>query len=204
SPNLPRDKALGRIGKENLCKYLTHQPLAYLRMSAAKFWNIFNRGSSPYMRDWGWVAYHRALMLLGLAGFALLAWPARTRWRALLLGAPIACIAVLGPILLAVAPRQVPLMPLVCTFAGIAGGVAVFAVVGLFVLTVRSLLQNGRIERKLSATLEGIAWEEFRAAGLPERFRDRVAVVIPAYNEEDNIAHVLQRIPDEVCGIAIA
>src|SRR2546423_15701137 len=68
----------------------------------------------------------------------------------------------------------------------------------------RSLLQNGRIERKLSATVEGIAWEECRAAGLPERFRDRVAVVIPAYNEEDNIAHVLQRIPDEVCGIAIA
>jgi Glycosyl transferase family 2 len=83
-------------------------------------------------------------------------------------------------------------------------GLAVFAVIVLFVLTLRSLLQNGRIERKLSATLEGIAWEEFRAAGLPERFRDRVAVVIPAYNEEDNIAHVLERIPDSVCGIDIA
>jgi glycosyltransferase involved in cell wall biosynthesis len=82
-------------------------------------------------------------------------------------------------------------------------GLAVFAVIVLFVLTMRSLLQNGRIERKLSATLEGIAWEEFRSAGLPDRFRDRVAVVIPAYNEEDNIAHVLQRIPDEVCGIRI-
>jgi Glycosyl transferase family 2 len=83
-------------------------------------------------------------------------------------------------------------------------GLAVFAVIVLFVLTMRSLLQNGRIERKLSATLEGIAWEEFRAAGLPERFRDRVAVVIPAYNEEDNIAHVLKRIPETVCGIEIA
>jgi hypothetical protein len=83
-------------------------------------------------------------------------------------------------------------------------GLAVFAVIVLFVLTMRGLVQNGRIERKLSATLEGIAWEEFRAAGLPERFRDRVAIVIPAYNEEDNIAHVLDRIPPSVCGIATA
>jgi hypothetical protein len=83
-------------------------------------------------------------------------------------------------------------------------GLAVFAVIVLFVLTMRSLVQNGRIERKLSATLEGIAWEEFRASGLPERFRDRVAIVIPAYNEEDNIAHVLDRIPPTVCGLGTA
>jgi hypothetical protein len=83
-------------------------------------------------------------------------------------------------------------------------GLAVFAVIALFVLTMRSQLQNARIERKLSAALEGIAWEEFRTAGLPERFRDRVAVVIPAYNEEDNIEHVLGRIPASVCGIGTA
>jgi hypothetical protein len=83
-------------------------------------------------------------------------------------------------------------------------GLAVFAVIVLFVLTMRSLVQNARIERKLSATLEGIAWEEFRTAGLPERFRERIAVVIPAYNEEDNIAHVLERVPSSVCGIGTA
>src|SRR5688572_10007681 len=83
-------------------------------------------------------------------------------------------------------------------------GLAVFAIVALFVLTMRSLVQNARIERKLSATLEGIAWEEFRAAGLPERFRDKVAVVVPAYNEEDNIGSVLPRIPERVCGLETA
>lgn len=119
-PGLPRDKALGRIGKENLRKYLSEQPLAYVRMSAAKFWNIFNRGSSPYMRDWGWVAYHRALLALAIAGFVLLVLRAGTRWAALLLASPIACIAVLGTILLAVPRRQVPLIPLVCVFAGVA------------------------------------------------------------------------------------
>jgi 4-amino-4-deoxy-L-arabinose transferase-like glycosyltransferase len=119
-PDLPRDKALGRIGKENLRTYLSDQPLAYLRMSAAKFWNIFNRGSSPYMRDWGWVAYHRALLVLAIVGFVLLVLRPPTRWAALLLASPIACIAVLGTILLAVPRRQVPLMPLVCVFAGVA------------------------------------------------------------------------------------
>ena len=43
--------------------------------------------------------------------------------------------------------------------------------------------------------LEGLAWEEFRQAGLPERFRGKVAVVIPAYNEADNLGYVLDRIP---------
>ena len=83
-------------------------------------------------------------------------------------------------------------------------GLSVFAVIVLFLLTVRSLVQNGRIERKLSAALEGIAWDEFRNAGLMERFRDRVAVVVPAYNEEDNIGQVLPRIPTSVCGLEIA
>jgi hypothetical protein len=59
-------------------------------------------------------------MLLGLAGFLVLALAAATRWRALLLGAPIACIAVLGTILLAVPRRQVPVMPTVCVFAAVA------------------------------------------------------------------------------------
>jgi 4-amino-4-deoxy-L-arabinose transferase-like glycosyltransferase len=124
-PDLPRDKALGRIGKENLRKYLSEQPLAYVRMSAAKFWNMFERGSSPYMRDWGWVAYHRLLLLLGIAGFVALVARRPTRWTALLLASPIACIAVLGTVLLAVPRRQVPLMPLICVFAGVAvaGGV---------------------------------------------------------------------------------
>ena len=78
-------------------------------------------------------------------------------------------------------------------------GLAVFAIAVLFVLVLRGQVQNGRIERKLTAALEGIAWDEFRADGMPERFRDKVAVVIPAYNEEDNIGAVIPRIPAVVC-----
>jgi Dolichyl-phosphate-mannose-protein mannosyltransferase len=119
-PDMPRDQALGRIGRENLRKYATEQPLAYLEMSALKFWNMWERGSSPYMRDWGWNVYHKALLLFGIAGFVLLVRNLRTRFAALLLAVPIAAIAVLGTILLAVPRRQVPLIPLVCVFAATA------------------------------------------------------------------------------------
>jgi hypothetical protein len=83
-------------------------------------------------------------------------------------------------------------------------GLAVFAIFILFALTLRSLWQTGRIDRELSAVLEGIAWEEFRTGGLPERFRDKVAVVVPAFNEQDSIGQVLARIPNTVCGVETA
>jgi hypothetical protein len=79
-------------------------------------------------------------------------------------------------------------------------GVTVFAILILFLLVLRALSQGSRISRELSGVLEGIAADEFRTAGLPERFRGKVAVVVPAYNEEDNLGHVLARIPAEVCG----
>jgi hypothetical protein len=79
-------------------------------------------------------------------------------------------------------------------------GVAVFAILILFLLVLRALSQGSRISRELSSVLEGIAADEFRSAGLPERFRGMVAVVVPAYNEEENLGHVLARIPQEVCG----
>jgi hypothetical protein len=79
-------------------------------------------------------------------------------------------------------------------------GVTVFAILILFLLVLRALSQGSRISRELSGVLEGIAWEEFRAAGLPERFRGKIAVVVPAYNEEENLGHVLARIPTEVSG----
>jgi glycosyl transferase family 2 len=79
-------------------------------------------------------------------------------------------------------------------------GLAVFAIFVLFLMILRALSQSGRNSRELSAVLEGLAWEEFRNAGLPERFRGKVAVLVPAYNEAENIGHVLDRIPAEVCG----
>ena len=79
-------------------------------------------------------------------------------------------------------------------------GLAVFSIVILFFLVLRALTESARMNQQLSALLEGLAWEEFRQAKLPERFRDRVAVVIPAYNEAESVGDVVRQIPPEVCG----
>ena len=83
-------------------------------------------------------------------------------------------------------------------------GVAVFAILILFGLTVRALAQGSRVTRELQALLEGLAWERFRRDGHPERFRGKVAILIPAYNEVDNIEHVLAKLPARVCDRATA
>ncbi|MDX6635419.1 MAG: hypothetical protein QOF06_1622 [Solirubrobacterales bacterium] len=80
-------------------------------------------------------------------------------------------------------------------------GLAVFAIFILFLLSLRALSQGARNSRQLAAALEGLAWEEFRQAGLPERFRDKIAILIPAYNEAENIGVVLEQIPPAACGI---
>jgi hypothetical protein len=83
-------------------------------------------------------------------------------------------------------------------------GVAVIAILVLFGLVVRALSQGSRVTRELSAVLEGLAWEQFVAAAHPERFRDKVGVLVPAYNEADSIGYVLDRIPQQVCGLETA
>lgn len=80
-------------------------------------------------------------------------------------------------------------------------GLAVFAIFVLFLLILRALSVAARNARQLSAALEGLAWEEFRQASLPERFRGKVAVLIPAFNEAQSIATVLDQIPAHVRGL---
>jgi hypothetical protein len=79
-------------------------------------------------------------------------------------------------------------------------GLAVFAIAILFLLIIRALVESSRMNQQLSALLEGMAWEEFKGARLPERFRDKVAVVIPAYNEADSVGDVIRQIPATVRG----
>ncbi|MGZ5312850.1 MAG: glycosyltransferase family 2 protein, partial [Solirubrobacterales bacterium] len=83
-------------------------------------------------------------------------------------------------------------------------GLAVFAIVILFLLIVRALSESAKVSRQLSALLEGLAWEEFRGAGMVERFRDKIGVVIPAYNEADSVADVIRQVPPAVCGVQTA
>jgi hypothetical protein len=80
-------------------------------------------------------------------------------------------------------------------------GLAVFAIFILFIVVLRALSVGARNSRQLSAALEGLAWEEFRQAGLPDRFKGKIAILVPAYNEADNIGVVLDQMPAEACGM---
>ena len=79
-------------------------------------------------------------------------------------------------------------------------GVAIIAIGVLFLLTLRALAQGSRVTRELQAVLEGLAWERFRRDGHPAEFAGKVAILVPAYNEADNLPHVLAKLPREVCG----
>lgn len=83
-------------------------------------------------------------------------------------------------------------------------GLAVFAIFLLFLMLLRALSVGARNARQLQAVLEGISSEQFRVNDRRRLFRGKIAVVIPAYNEADNIGHVLDQIPEEVCGLPTA
>ena len=145
-----------------------------------------------------------ALRVFGLVLGVLLIAYAIWRRRALSNGAVV--LAIFGGLFLAIVSGTELLNALLSAFAFKRGnggrilGLAVFSIVILFLLVLRALTESARMNQQLSALLEGLAWEEFREAKLPDRFRDRVAVVIPAYNEAESVADVIRRIPSEVYG----
>lgn len=79
-------------------------------------------------------------------------------------------------------------------------GATVIAV-GILYLFAFALAGRGEKSRRdLTRLIENLALEQFRATGRPEQFAGGVAVVVPAYNEADNIDHVLGSLPGRVCG----
>jgi glycosyl transferase family 2 len=145
-----------------------------------------------------------ALRAFGLVFAVLLIAGAIWRRRSLSNGAVL--LAIFGGIALAIVSGTELLNALLSAFSFERGnggrilGLAVFAIAILFLLVLRALTESARMNQQLSAMLEGLAWEEFREAKLPERFRDKVAVVIPAYNEAESVGDVVRQIPPVVCG----
>lgn len=79
-------------------------------------------------------------------------------------------------------------------------GVVVFASALLFLLISLALSRIAGLSRELDAVLEGVANNDFIREGWPAKFDDKIALVIPAYNEAENLGPVLDRIPKTVCG----
>ncbi len=139
-------------------------------------------------------------LALAIALFAFAVWRRRSLSNAAML------LAIFGSLALLIVSGTELLNGLLSALAFKQGnggrilGLAVFSIVILFFLVLRALSESARMNQQLSALLEGLAWEEFREAKLPDRFRDRIAVVIPAYNEAESVGDVVRQIPPEVCG----
>ena len=126
-PELTRDEALGRAGKDNLDKYLGEDPGDYAAMTARKVWRMWSGGVGEAMSSTAGRAIQVLLVLLGVAGLILLAlW--RRWWELVVLAAPIALVTAVGAASLAAPRRNEVLMTLVFPLAGLALSSALAAI----------------------------------------------------------------------------
>ena len=118
-PDLPRDSALGKIGKEQLSDYLSEDPLEYLAMTVRKVGRMWSSGVGEAMSSTLGRVIQIALVVLGLAGLTLLG--LRRRWWELVaLATPILLVTAVGAVSLAAPRRNEVLMTLVFPLAGLA------------------------------------------------------------------------------------
>ncbi|HVX32501.1 MAG TPA: glycosyltransferase family 39 protein, partial [Solirubrobacterales bacterium] len=118
-PDLPRDSALGKIGKENFSKYFDADPLGYLGMTVRKIGRMWSSGVGSFMSSTLGRAIQIALVALGIAGLVLLGFRRRW-WEALCLAAPIVLVTLVGAASLAAPRRNEILMTLIFPLAGLA------------------------------------------------------------------------------------
>lgn len=117
-PELPRDSALGKIGKQNFSKFFGVDPLGYLAMTARKVGRMWSSGVGEAMDTTAGRVVQLLLVALGLAGFLLLG--LRRRWWELtVLATPIVLVTAVGAISLAAPRRNEVLMTLVFPLAAL-------------------------------------------------------------------------------------
>jgi len=117
-PDLPRDSALGKIGRQNLSDYLAEDPAGYAAMTARKVGRMWSSGVGEAMSSGVGRAIQISLVALGLAGFVLLG--RRRRWWDLLaLATPILLVTAIGAASLAAPRRNEVLMTLVFPLAAL-------------------------------------------------------------------------------------
>jgi 4-amino-4-deoxy-L-arabinose transferase-like glycosyltransferase len=126
-PDLPRDSALGKVGKDNLSDYLSEDPVGYAAMTARKVGRIWSSGVGEAMSSTPGRVVQILLVFLGLAGFVLLG--LRRRWWELVaLATPILLVTAVGAASLAAPRRNEVLMTLVFPLAALALSSAVAAI----------------------------------------------------------------------------
>ena len=118
-PELPRDSALGKIGKQNFSKFFGEDPFGYLAMSVRKVWRMWSAGIGEAMESSAGRAVQVLLVLLGLAGLGVLG--LRRRWWELVaMATPLVLVTGVGAASLAAPRRNEILMTLIFPLLGVA------------------------------------------------------------------------------------
>ncbi len=117
-PDLSRDAALGKIGKDNLKDNLEHHTADYFAMTVRKAGRLWGTGFGPAMKTTAGRITQLLLLAFGIAGFALL-W-ARRRWEGIVFAIPVVAITGIGALSLASNRRNEILMTLVIPLAAAA------------------------------------------------------------------------------------
>jgi 4-amino-4-deoxy-L-arabinose transferase-like glycosyltransferase len=118
-PELERDSALGKIGKQNFSKWFGEHPVGYAEMTVRKVGRMWSSGVGSFMSTTLGRVIQVALVLLGLAGLVLLGFRRRW-WETLCLAAPIFLVTAVGAASLAAPRRNEILMTLIFPLAGLA------------------------------------------------------------------------------------
>jgi len=116
-PGVESDKALSRMGREQLWDDISEEPAEYAGFIATKIGRIWSHGPRDVMRQPGWELLHWALVAFGLVGLVVLA--AQRRWEALLLATIFVAITAISALLVASPRRVLVMMPLVAALAGV-------------------------------------------------------------------------------------
>jgi hypothetical protein len=118
-PDLPRDSALGKIGKQNFSKYFDEDPVGYAAMTVRKVWRMWSAGIGEAMESGVGRVLQVLLALLGLAGLGLLG--LRSRWWELVaMATPVVLVTAVGAASLAAPRRNEILMTLIFPLVGVA------------------------------------------------------------------------------------
>lgn len=117
-PELTRDAALGKIGKQQLKDDLTDHPVDYAAMTVRKVGRMWGTGFGPVMESPVGQIIQLLILAFAIGGFGILC--ARRRWEAIAFAIPITVVTAIGAISLAANRRNEILMTLVFPLAAVA------------------------------------------------------------------------------------
>lgn len=118
-PELPRDQALGKIGKQNFSHYFGDDPVGYAAMTARKTWRMWSAGIGEAMSSTAGRVVQVLIVALALAGLGVLGWRRRW-WELVAMATPLVLVTAVGAASLAAPRRNEVLMTLVFPLAAAA------------------------------------------------------------------------------------